>query len=115
MGSQSYARRGPMARRWWAIGVVALALVAVFEFAYGQDMNSYCGYYTNCGACVADTRCGWCGNDPHGTGGYGDVNTGDHIEAIAPGTLRGGIGRISTLTSDTVTGVNTRFTQQFIG
>lgn len=115
MGSASRVRRGPMARRWWAIGVAALALVAVFEFAYGQDMNSYCGYYTNCGACVADTRCGWCGNDPHGTGGYGDVNTGDHIEAIAPGTLRGGIGRISDVSTTTVTGVNTRFTQQFVG
>jgi len=37
-----------------------------------------CEFYSNCAACVADTTCGWCGNDPYHAGGYGFTLQGDH-------------------------------------
>jgi len=90
------------------------AFVVASVFIVGARAG--CEYYTNCGACVADTNCGWCGHDPHSQGGYGDVNKGDHIEHLSAASkvLVGGSGQF-TVSSGVVTGVNTRFTQQFHG
>ena len=92
----------------------ALAIAAIAAATRGAIAG--CEYYTNCGACVADTSCGWCGHDPHSQGGYGDVNAGDHVSGLVSGvpTLVGGEGRYSA-SGAVVTGVNTRFTQQFHG
>jgi len=79
-----------------------------------------CDYHTNCAACVADTTCGWCGNDPFAAGGYGFTQQGDHIEGnpyAADAVMAGGIGKIklSASGSTTILGVNTVFTKQFRG
>lgn len=73
----------------------ALAIAAIAAATRGAIAG--CEYYTNCGACVADTSCGWCGHDPHSQGGYGDVNAGDHVSGLVSGvpTLVGGEGRYS--------------------
>ena len=96
------------------IKATLFAFVVASVFVVGARAG--CEYYTNCGACVADTNCGWCGHDPHSQGGYGDVNKGDHIEHLSAASkkLVGGSGQF-TVSSGTVTGVNTRFTQQFHG
>ena len=106
-------RRAKMARPSRALaGALAIAAIA----AATRGAIAGCEYYTNCGACVADTSCGWCGHDPHSQGGYGDVNSGDHVSGLVSGvpTLVGGEGRYSAAGA-VVTGVNTRFTQQFHG
>ena len=93
--------------------VMIVVCVSVSMFVVGARAG--CEYYTNCGACVADTNCGWCGNDPHSQGGYGDVNKGDHVDHLSKdNVLVGGSGKF-TVSSGTVTGTNTRFTQQFHG
>ena len=93
--------------------MMLVACVSVSMFVVGARAG--CEYYTNCGACVADTNCGWCGNDPHSQGGYGDVNKGDHVDHLSKdNVLVGGSGQF-TVSSGTVTGTNTRFTQQFHG
>ena len=90
------------------------AIFIALALAFALGARAQCEYYTNCAACVANTACGWCGHDPNGQGGYGDVNTGDHIDDIEPGKLIGGHGRF-TVASGVVTGVNTRFTRTFRG
>ena len=97
------ARRG----MGWAAFAFACVVVATVAFA-GVDAG--CEYYTNCGACVADSGCGWCGNDPYSTGGYGSTNHGDHIGVVEPGGYAEG--KITT-SGTAVTGINTRFTKMF--
>merc|ERR1711871_1796704 len=42
---------------------------AVFVFALAViGAQAGCEWYKNCGACVADSGCGWCSNDPAGVG-----------------------------------------------
>ena len=107
---------------------ILLALVAVLCAAIGVQAG--CEYHTNCAACVADTTCGWCGNDPFSAGGYGFTVQGDHTEGnpySADAYMVGGVGKVKLLgTSSTaspgqppdnrvVIGQNTRFTKQFRG
>jgi len=42
--------------------------VFVFIAAIMVGVQAGCEWYRNCGACVADSGCGWCGNDPSGVG-----------------------------------------------
>ena len=75
---------------------------------------------------MADTTCGWCGNDPFHPGGFGFTAQGDHTgEARADGAfdpdayMLGGIGRIKLKdamgTGKRIVGQNTVFTKQFRG
>ena len=74
---------------------------------------------------MADTTCGWCGNDPFHPGGYGFTAQGDHAEAASNGAfdpaayMQGGIGKVrvkdSAGTGTRIIGVNTVFTKQFRG
>ena len=75
---------------------------------------------TNCAACVADTTCGWCGNDPYHAGGFGFTAQGDHTEGnpfSEDAYMIGGIGKVilDSAQGETVTGRNTVFTKQFRG
>ena len=108
-------RRG--GRRWASDGRVtivarlAFALASALALAASRlGVDAGCEYYTNCGACVADASCGWCGNDPYSTGGYGNTNHGDHNGVVGPDGY--GEGMI-TVTGNDVTGINTRFTKMF--
>ena len=79
-----------------------------------------CEYHTNCAACVADTTCGWCGNDPYHAGGFGFTAQGDHTEGnpfSEDAYMIGGIGKVilDSAQGETVTGRNTVFTKQFRG
>merc|ERR1711871_1771258 len=70
-----------------------------------------CEWYKNCGACVADSGCGWCSNDPTGTG-TGSLSSGttdsslsatsinDDGTAGKAGTKRVGTGPAAGLISD---------------
>jgi len=42
----------------------------IFLFLVTLSVSVYagCEWYQNCGACVADSGCGWCSNDPTGVG-----------------------------------------------
>ena len=76
-----------------------------------------CEYYKNCASCVADTTCGWCGNDPYHAGGYGFTQQGDHVLGnpfSSAAYMVGGVGKVmlSGTGSTDVLGINTRFTQQ---
>merc|ERR1711871_1761705 len=42
--------------------------VFVFVAAVVVGVQAGCEWYRNCGACVADSGCGWCSNDPSGVG-----------------------------------------------
>jgi hypothetical protein len=44
------------------------APVFVFVIALIVGAQAGCEWYRNCGACVADSGCGWCSNDPRGVG-----------------------------------------------
>jgi len=44
------------------------APVFVFVIALIVGAQAGCEWYKNCGACVADSGCGWCSNDPSGVG-----------------------------------------------
>jgi len=44
------------------------ATVFVFGIALLVGAQAGCEWYRNCGACVADSGCGWCSNDPKGVG-----------------------------------------------
>merc|ERR1712054_390994 len=44
------------------------ATVFVFAVAVMAGVQAGCEWYKNCGACVADSGCGWCSNDPAGVG-----------------------------------------------
>mmetsp|Transcript_9004 Transcript_9004/g.30374 ORF Transcript_9004/g.30374 Transcript_9004/m.30374 type:complete len:1423 (-) Transcript_9004:79-4347(-) len=109
-------RRG--GRRWASDGRVtivarlAFALASALALAASRlGVDAGCEYYTNCGACVADASCGWCGNDPYSTGGYGNTNHGDHNGVVGPDGY--GEGMITVDSSGVVTGINTRFTKMF--
>jgi len=111
-------RRG--GRRWASDGRgttivarLALALASVLALAASRlGVDASCADYTNCGACVANPYCGWCGNDPYSTGGYGNTNHGDHIGVVGPSGY--GEGKITVSgTGTNVTGTNTRFTKMF--
>jgi len=43
-----------------------LSCLAVFGVLVSVDAG--CEWYDSCGACVADSGCGWCSNDPKGVG-----------------------------------------------
>uniref|UniRef100_A0A7S0KG39 Uncharacterized protein n=1 Tax=Ostreococcus mediterraneus TaxID=1486918 RepID=A0A7S0KG39_9CHLO len=108
-------RRG--GRRWASDGRVtivarlAFALASALALAASRlGVDASCADYTNCGACVANPYCGWCGNDPYSTGGYGNTNHGDHNGVVGPDGY--GEGMI-TVASGVVTGINTRFTKMF--
>ena len=108
-------RRG--GRRWASDGRVtivarlAFALASALALAASRlGVDASCADYTNCGACVANPYCGWCGNDPYSTGGYGNTNHGDHNGVVGPDGY--GEGMI-TVASNVVTGINTRFTKMF--
>ena len=90
----------------------ASALVLALAFAFAPSVVfAGCEYHKNCGACVADSACGWCGNDPMGTGGYGNTNHGDHVGGnFGPNGY--GFGLL-TVASNVGTGTNTRFTKMF--
>jgi len=106
------------------LGVVAALCVAVVRVQAG------CEYHTNCASCVADTTCGWCGNDPFAAGGYGFTLQGDHTEGnpwSPDAYMVGGIGKIKLQGTDQnalgdvpapnkmIVGQNTMFTRQFRG
>merc|ERR1711924_400638 len=42
--------------------------VFVIAAAFVIGAQAGCEWYKNCGACVADSGCGWCSNDPTGVG-----------------------------------------------
>jgi hypothetical protein len=105
--------------------VAALVAVALLPVAYAG-----CEYHTNCAACVADTTCGWCGNDPYHAGGYGFTLQGDHTEGnpFSPDAyMVGGIGKVKLqgvsasgggadpAPNTVILGQNTVFTKQFRG
>lgn len=109
-------RRG--GRRWASDGRVtivarlAFALASALALAASRlGVDASCADYTNCGACVANPYCGWCGNDPYSTGGYGNTNHGDHNGVVGPDGY--GEGMITVASSGDVTGINTRFTKMF--
>jgi len=105
--------------------VIALQLMGQVSVVEGG-----CEYHKNCASCVADTTCGWCGNDPFHAGGYGFTLEGDHHQGnpfvpyqladnTAEAVLMGGIGKVKledgSGTSTKVLGLNTVFTKQFRG
>mmetsp|Transcript_10688 Transcript_10688/g.12494 ORF Transcript_10688/g.12494 Transcript_10688/m.12494 type:complete len:1506 (+) Transcript_10688:181-4698(+) len=97
-------------------GCLSVALVATLIVS----VQGGCDYYKNCAACVADTTCGWCGNDPYHAGGYGFTLQGDHTEGNPYSTdaiMVGGIGkvRLQSAFGTMVEGLNTVFTKQFRG
>merc|ERR1712159_484450 len=85
---------------------------AVFVFALAViGAQAGCEWYKNCGACVADSGCGWCSNDPTGVGsGSIDSHTADSgksfkstLDAGASGDVGGG-DRSDTREQNGVTG-----------
>ena len=121
MRARGMARAGSRRRggRRWAsdgrattiVARLALTLASVLALAASRlGVDASCADYTNCGACVANPYCGWCGNDPYSTGGYGNTNHGDHIGVVGPSGY--GEGKI-TVSGTAVTGINTRFTKMF--
>eukprot|EP00657_Telonema_sp_P-1_P000863 TRINITY_DN1176_c0_g2_i1.p1 TRINITY_DN1176_c0_g2~~TRINITY_DN1176_c0_g2_i1.p1 ORF type:complete len:1751 (-),score=531.36 TRINITY_DN1176_c0_g2_i1:55-5307(-) len=50
-----------MARLTFVLSCLVLSAVLV-------SVDAGCEWYENCGACVADSGCGWCSNDPKGVG-----------------------------------------------
>jgi hypothetical protein len=75
----------------------------VFIAAVIVGAQAGCEWYKNCGACVADSGCGWCSNDPAGVGS-GSVsskvdNSGKAMKAITNLGVEGKVGeggRLST-------------------
>jgi len=58
--------------------------VFVFIAAVIVGAQAGCEWYKNCGACVADSGCGWCSNDPSGVGsGSISSTTGNSGKQIA--------------------------------
>jgi hypothetical protein len=74
-------------------------MVAIFAVA----VNAGCEWYKNCGACVADSGCGWCSNDPAGVGnGYSKSNTGTQGKGFQSINNAGTVSAIDAPRSDTV-------------
>jgi hypothetical protein len=48
--------------------MVRTAVFVVVALAALVSVEAGCEWYRNCGACVADSGCGWCSNDPSGVG-----------------------------------------------
>merc|ERR1711871_422506 len=72
---------------------------AVFVFALAViGAQAGCEWYKNCGACVADSGCGWCSNDPAGVGS-GSVQANDGTGKVVNNIRNNGeTGDISTQT-----------------
>jgi hypothetical protein len=77
--------------------------VFVFIAAVIVGAQAGCEWYKNCGACVADSGCGWCSNDPTGVGSGSidshTTNSGkDFMSTLDSGTAGdvGGGGRSDT-------------------
>merc|ERR1712036_161936 len=79
--------------------------VFVFIAAVIIGAQAGCEWYRNCGACVADSGCGWCSNDPAGVGSGSVASTmahDTHGKTITATNNEGTQGRIDTIRSDSV-------------
>merc|ERR1712159_895542 len=77
------------------------ATVFVFLMAV-LGAQAGCEWYKNCGACVADSGCGWCSNDPAGVGsGSIESTTGSSGKTFANVKNDGKAGDISVARSTT--------------
>jgi len=76
---------------------------AVFVFLLAViGAKAGCEWYQNCGACVADSGCGWCSNDPAGVGsGSIESTTGSDGKQFKNVKNDGSAGDISAQRSDT--------------
>merc|ERR1711998_297930 len=71
------------------------ATVFVFAVAVMAGVQAGCEWYKNCGACVADSGCGWCSNDPAGVGSgsvQANDGTGLNVDNIGNNGLSGDLG-----------------------
>jgi len=70
--------------------------VFVFMVAAIIGAQAGCEWYKNCGACVADSGCGWCSNDPAGVGSGSlsstSSNSGKQVENTNNDGVVGSIG-----------------------
>merc|ERR1711924_443074 len=76
--------------------------VFVIAAAFVIGAQAGCEWYKNCGACVADSGCGWCSNDPAGVGsGSIESTTGQTGKTFANVMNDGKAGDISVPRSTT--------------
>jgi len=81
------------------------ATVFVFAVAVMAGVQAGCEWYKNCGACVADSGCGWCSNDPAGVGsGTIESNSDSSGKGFASVTNEGTQGDITETRDASVSG-----------
>merc|ERR1711968_350616 len=81
------------------------ATVFVFAVAVMAGVQAGCEWYKNCGACVADSGCGWCSNDPAGVGsGTIESNSDSSGKGFASVTNEGTEGDITETRDASVSG-----------
>merc|ERR1711970_971716 len=76
------------------------ATVFVFAVALLAGVQAGCEWYKNCGACVADSGCGWCSNDPVGVGSGSVASITDNDGRAFEMTTNEGTAGDITLTRD---------------
>lgn len=77
-----------MARITFVLSCLVVATVLV-------SVDAGCDFYDSCGACVADSGCGWCSNDPKGQGsGVLSSNAGNLGKTFGIETNEGDVGVI---------------------
>merc|ERR1712166_66718 len=73
-----------MARITFVLSCLVVATVLV-------SVDAGCDFYDSCGACVADSGCGWCSNDPMGQGtGVLSSKAGNSAKAVKNGVKAAG-------------------------